>query len=112
MKMSLKHISEILEEMNEFEPEPYGTCCVCGCEDGTVTNFLMLDVKAPVPGTGWGCVICGTPSDGALAALCDQCARNPNPPIKEVINGYIKDCQRISIDECCEKFEGHKFEHD
>lgn len=50
-----------------------GTCCACGGHADLAT-FLMLPFRAPVPGTGWGCVVCGLPPDGAIAAICDECA--------------------------------------
>lgn len=50
-----------------------GMCCACGGAD-KVRNIVMLDKKAPMPGRGWGCVVCGLPSDGAVAVLCDDCA--------------------------------------
>ena len=48
-------------------------CCVCQKQDRPVRNLIMLNVRGPVPGKGWGCVQCHTPSDGATATLCDTC---------------------------------------
>lgn len=37
-----------------------GPCCACeGIEN--VRHFLMLPHKAPIPGRGWGCAVCGLP---------------------------------------------------
>jgi hypothetical protein len=50
-----------------------GTCCGCGTAEG-VRTVACLDFKAPMPGRGWGCVVCDLAADGALAVLCDACA--------------------------------------
>ena len=50
-----------------------GPCCACECEGPTVRNVIMLHVRAPQPGTGWGCLVCHLARDGALAVLCDAC---------------------------------------
>jgi hypothetical protein len=49
-----------------------GGCCICRTYVG-VSTIVMLSRRAPVPGTGWGCAVCGLPSDGAVAVLCDGC---------------------------------------
>ena len=51
-----------------------GPCCICETYVG-VTNILMIDKRGPVAGTGWGCVVCGLPNDGAAAVLCDGCMK-------------------------------------
>lgn len=40
---------------------------------------MMLEYKAPTPGTGWGCRECGLEQDGALAVLCDDCIEKRAP---------------------------------
>lgn len=35
--------------------------------------LLSLQKKSPTPGRGWGCVVCGLPADGAMAAVCNAC---------------------------------------
>ena len=57
----------------EGDPD-LGECCVCRQAGHTVRNIVMLGFKAPVPGTGWGCAVCGLPANGALAVVCDRCA--------------------------------------
>jgi hypothetical protein len=55
----------------------FGTCCICvteGCEANPVRTMIQMQWTCPVPGTGWGCVQCGVPADGALVVLCDHCA--------------------------------------
>lgn len=56
-----------------------GRCCNCLCsgkgKDGKplVQNINMLGYEAPIPGTGWGCIICKQPPNGAIVVLCDAC---------------------------------------
>lgn len=33
-----------------------GPCCGCGKLGPTVRTIVALALRAPVPGTGWGCV--------------------------------------------------------
>jgi hypothetical protein len=49
-----------------------GPCCICETYVG-VTVILMLPRRGPIPGHGWGCAVCGLPSDGATAVLCEGC---------------------------------------
>ena len=57
---------------DDDEPASLGSCCICETYFG-VRNIVMLDRRAPIAGHGWGCVVCGLPSDGAVAVLCDGC---------------------------------------
>ncbi len=43
--------------------------------------------------TGWGCVVCHLPSDGAVAVLCDYCLGRDGPP-NQVCRGYPMDGDR------------------
>ena len=45
-----------------------GPCCHCGRTDD-VRTIVMLSRRGPMPGCGWGCVVCGLPLDGAIAVL-------------------------------------------
>jgi hypothetical protein len=74
----------------------FGPCCCCG---GTqrVRNFVTLNRRAPVPGKGWGCVVCGLPLDGALYVVCDQCLETEARP-REVIYGYPAEKRRAPIE--------------
>ncbi|WP_138500945.1 hypothetical protein [Nostoc sp. PA-18-2419] len=75
----------------------------------------MLPKKAPVLGTGWGCLVCGLPSDGAVAVACDDClALMDTQPdvIKEVIYGYASDKKRYSIAGLAEDFNHKNIPHD
>jgi len=68
--------------------DSFGTCCACGEKTGDVWNFIALPVRAPEPGTGWGCMICKLPMNGALAVVCDKCLAE-NKEIKWVIKGPV-----------------------
>jgi hypothetical protein len=49
-----------------------GSCCICETFEGVMV-ILLINRRAPVPGHGWGCAICGLPSDGACAVFCEPC---------------------------------------
>ena len=58
---------------DDFEDDcNFGQCCAC---HGTknVRTVVMLHRRGPVPGTGWGCVVCDLPLDGAISVVCDSC---------------------------------------
>jgi hypothetical protein len=67
----------------------------------------MLSRRGSVPGTGWGCVVCGLPADGASYIACDKCLKADVPP-REVILGYPADCLREPI----ANLSTDVFEHD
>ncbi len=89
---------------------PFGPCCICERDDDTVTYLILLDQKAPIPGTGWGCAACGLPPDGAMAVICEACTKANQvrvgqfgtnlPPLRFVINGYAASRQRAAITAC------------
>jgi hypothetical protein len=89
------------------EPLDLGACCACGKVGPDVRNIVMLDRRARVKGTGWGCVVCGLPTDGALVVVCDFCLMS-NAPYKWVIDGYPDEKKRIPI----EDLPDEPFEHD
>lgn len=75
-------------------------CCGCGQSIVTRLNVVMLDHKAAIAGTGWGCVQCGLPTDGAYAILCDLCAE-ADPivgSIREAVVGYPRGGGREPIE--------------
>jgi hypothetical protein len=54
--------------------EDLGPCFVCGkTQDGSVRTLVCLSFEAPAGFVGWGCVVCGLPSRGAMAIACDAC---------------------------------------
>jgi hypothetical protein len=90
-------------EKDEGPSFDLGPCCYCGNSGPTVRNLLMLPKRTVVPGTGWGCLICGLPADGALAVLCDTCLLRRKSP-RFAIKGWLKNKDRILIDELTEPF--------
>jgi hypothetical protein len=71
-----------------------GACCVCGGFN-MVQNIVLLGRAAPRPGTGWGCVACGLPQDGAIAVMCDGCyGMEP----RFVVDGEVTSPARIGVD--------------
>lgn len=74
-----------------------GSCCGCGKTHRTVRNVYSLGFEAPIPGTGWGCVVCGLPENGAVAVICDAC-HDAKKPILAVCVGYAGKDKRMSYD--------------
>src|SRR5690606_22795304 len=80
-----------------------GTCCYC--QERQATIVLMLDYKAPLAGHGWGCIVCGLPSDGAITVLCGCCWQlsHTSPAFKAwlkkplVCSGFPKDNERTRL---------------
>lgn len=91
--------------MNELGP-----CCCCGTESGAIRTLAQLDFEAPTGFNGWGCVQCGAPSRGAIAVLCDACARPDNDaPLRFICGGtYVADGQRVPL----EGYERRPFGHE
>lgn len=92
-----------------------GICCACGNTEAR--NILTLALRAPVSGTGWGCVICGIPPDGALAIVCNRCleyiAHSSRPDaIRYVICGYPASRQRMPISELTQEFHHDQQAHE
>lgn len=83
-----------------------GPCCACGrsAPDVRIRTFLALDLKGPLPGRGWGCVVCHLPNDGAVAVLCDDCAPRragdkPRQDVRWACRGYPATDGRVPIQE-------------
>jgi len=89
------------DDDDDGEGARLGPCCVC---ESTIAvhTFIMLPKKTPTPGRGWGCVVCGLPSDGAIAVICDACARAfesvSAPPLHFACRGYPGVDGRVPID--------------
>ena len=85
-----------------------GPCCICrGSED--VHTVIMLDLRAPIPGHGWGCVVCNLPCDGAYAVICNRCVPEYGAGLTKLrfaCRGYGPIDGRVSIDALTEPF-GH-----
>jgi hypothetical protein len=81
----------------------FGVCC--SCRDRRATGFVMLRLRAPVPRTGWGCLVCHLPQNGAVAALCDQCGADPKAEIRDVCFGAAITKRRAPIETCTKAFD-------
>jgi hypothetical protein len=66
---------------------------------------MMLQRRAPVPGTGWSCVICKLPPDGAIAVMCDACVGKA--PVR-VCRGFPNRRERVAYEDLAPDV----FEHD
>ena len=84
-----------------------GRCCCCGDTGPQVRNIVMLHRRASVPGTGWGCVVCGLPADGASYVACDECVEAGMRP-REVVRGYASAREREPLD----ALSPEPFDHD
>ena len=96
--------------MSDEESEDLGPCCCCEKnieESDSHINIVMLNKKAPVPGTGWGCVICKIALDGAMYVCCDECLKAKREP-KFVIDGYAREKRRKPIEELSDESFGHE----
>lgn len=93
--------------LDEIEAVDAGPCCACNATGATVRNFLMLEVKAPVPGTGWGCLICSLPADGAIAVVCDSCLEAEREPVS-IVYGYVKQKKRCFLNPSAAEDFKHK----
>ncbi|MEH2067866.1 MAG: hypothetical protein V7K47_06820 [Nostoc sp.] len=92
-----------------------GPCCGCGSTEVRAQNILTLDKKAPVPGTGWSCMVCGIPADGAIAVVCDECLaqlKQGHEVLKYAVYGDALDKLRCNIHELTEAFEHKNISHD
>ena len=80
-----------------------GPCCVCEApaEIG-MFSIVLLNQKAPIPGRGWGCVVCQLPSDGAIAVVCNRCLDDADEgqptALRFACRGYPQTDGRVPID--------------
>jgi len=79
-----------------------GRCCSCEGTHG-VHYPVLLEKKAPVPGTGWGCGECDLPDDGAVAVSCAACIEE-HRPLRFAVRGPVLGKGRIRIEELREDF--------
>jgi hypothetical protein len=86
--------------------ENLGRCCCCGRRRG-VRNIVMIPRRAPVPGTGWACLVCDLPADGASYVCCDLCLETGARPT-EVVRGFVSSGEREPI----ENLSTEVFDHD
>lgn len=80
---------------NRVKSRDIGLCL--DCLRRPATNVVMLRFRAPIPGSGWGCVQCHKPLDGAISVLCDAC-RLADRPITRICLGRPSEAQHTMID--------------
>lgn len=83
-----------------------GPCCHCQKSGPSVRNVVMMTFRAPAPGSGWGCLECRLPNDGALAVLCDECFNAKEEPIY-IVAGPMGEGDRLTLD----GYERETFDH-
>ena len=64
-------------------------CCACGEMKAICRTLATLNMKAPIPGTGWSCFVCHLPADGAIAVICDDCENDPDVQIQWAVVGFV-----------------------
>ena len=74
----------------------FGSCCACGHPDAVGRHVLTLPRRAPVPGTGWACLVCGLPAEGAFAVVCDGC-QEAGRDVQWVVAGQLFDGGRMPL---------------
>lgn len=89
-----------------------GPCCRCGKKGGPdVRQIIALSFEAPQENTGWGCIVCDLPNNGAVAVVCDSCldlCLKNSAEIKFVLDGWPAEGKRLPIDQ----LEKKHFDHD
>lgn len=89
-----------------------GACCDCGHEDRPVFHVVIIGMKSPEPGHGcWGCLTCGLPQAGAIAVLCDQCAKTFNGRPVNIVVGSPDLNRRMPLADLHETFEHDETKH-
>lgn len=94
------HMGVAVGELTQFGP-----CCGCSRTDKPVRNIMMLNKFGPLPGKGWGCVVCNLPPHGAIAVMCDDCV-DQEPTF--VCKGFAAEGQRVPV----ETLSTDVFDHD
>jgi hypothetical protein len=94
------------------ETENLGPCCICETFEN-VRTIVMIDKRAPVAGHGWGCVVCGLATDGAVAVICDDCAEleQADTKLKFACRGYPASDGRVPIAELTQEFSHDETRH-
>lgn len=100
---------DLPQGMLAHEGQGLGPCCHC-MKDGGAVNLITLNLRAPIPGTGWGCFVCKLPMDGAIAVMCDECYE-AEKPILFICSGYPAKGIRTPLAQITEKFFHHLMKH-
>lgn len=92
-----------------------GSCCACErqpTDENPVRTIVMLDYKMPPgSGSGWGCLQCGLPAEGAISVVCDRCAermRFEKAELRWICAGEHDKTERVAIN----SFEHLPHQHD
>ncbi len=88
-----------------------GRCCSCEKDGSDVRNIISLHYRAPEAGKGWGCFVCGLPSDGAVAVLCDDCMDPDYGFLRFVCAGYPFENRRVSLGDVVGKGFNHNMDY-
>jgi len=92
--------------MSEEVREDLGNCCAClGTQN--VNNIMCMPFEGPPGFQGWGCMICGIPTRGAIAVLCDTCVELGAVPRYIVGGRFVSSTMRVTLD----GFERKAFDH-
>lgn len=97
--------------MSDDDAIDLGPCCACGERRADVVNVIILPIRAPIAGKGWGCFGCGLPSDGAIAVLCTPCLER-GAEIMHVCVGYASSGVRVPRAACTEPFDHDLSKHE
>jgi hypothetical protein len=83
----------------------FGPCCICERPPSSTLNvntMMMMDFIGPQDFQGWGCLLCNLPSVGAIAVLCDDCAKKGETEeihVKYISGGkYVAERERILLE--------------
>lgn len=76
----------------------FGPCCCCEAEIRHNPGLMMLGFEGPPGWTGWGCMVCGLPSRGAIAVLCQACVKAQRVPSFIAAGRNVGDNLRLRLD--------------
>lgn len=85
-------------------------CCACGELKSPCRTIGQLNLKAPKGSSGWGCMVCHLPMEGAMVVVCDECnerfdREDETLEIRWAIAGDFDSDDRVLISELTEPHE-------
>ena len=89
------------------DPPGLGSCCG-GCGRKADQCIVMLQKRAPTPGRGWGCFVCGCSPDGATAVLCNACGdrlQAGEDVVRFACDGWPGENTRVPVEKLTEPFD-------
>lgn len=91
-----------------------GPCCACGSDREKLVDAAIVPLALPEKlrgeKLGWGCVACGLAEDGAMAAVCRDCA-SLRAPLTWAICGGITAAARIPLTELRTRHQHNPADH-